>query len=57
MVSIKDIIILFIQISPFILKRPYKQKVNRTTEKSPKLVGKTYQRRSYQNKKVKIHLK
>ena len=57
MVSIKDIIILFIQISSFILKRPYKQKVNRTTEKSPKLVGKTYQRRSYQNKKVKIHLK
>ena len=32
MVSIKDIIILFIEISSIIRKTPYKQKVNKTTK-------------------------
>ena len=32
MVSTKDIIILFIEISSVILKTPYKQKVNKTTK-------------------------
>ena len=57
MVSIQDIILLFIEISSFILKTPYKQKVNKTTKKSPKLVAKTYQRKSYQNETPKTHLK
>ena len=56
MVSIKDIIILFIEISSFILKTPYKQKVNKTTKYSPKLVAKTYPRKSYQNKTLKTEI-
>ena len=50
MVSIKDIIILFIEISSFILKTPYKRKVNKDTKYSPRLVAKTYRKKKQRSK-------
>ena len=50
MASKKEILILFIEISLLSLKTLYKQKIQKTSKNSPKLVGKAYQTKRYRKK-------